>query len=163
MLLVFHLYFTFSIHFSYVHIYCISSDYIIILYCFTFALMNPFMHLCTLYFICTVPENIVVWRFIYEQIVVIIIISNLDYDIAKVLSIIIFTPFNPFGFEPIWIHRIWSITSFKTYYTMIESEIHLWYNVFGMIPSCKTFNISHFYTSVLISVRKRHGPVIWAA
>ena len=44
--------------------YSNSSDYIIILYCFTLALMYPFMLLCTLYFICTAPENIVVWRFI---------------------------------------------------------------------------------------------------
>ena len=46
------------------HVYCNSSDYVIILYCFILALMYPFMLLCTLYFICTAPENIVVWRFI---------------------------------------------------------------------------------------------------
>ena len=38
------LYFTFSIHLIYVHISCISSDYIIILYSFIFALMYTFMH-----------------------------------------------------------------------------------------------------------------------
>ena len=50
----------------YVHMYCNSSDYIIILYCFTLALMYPFVHLCTLSFIFTAPENIVVWRFINQ-------------------------------------------------------------------------------------------------
>ena len=54
---VFHLYFTLYIHFCFhVHVYCNSSDYNI-LYCFTLALMYPFKHLCTLYFMYSAKEH----------------------------------------------------------------------------------------------------------
>ena len=55
--------------------------------------MYPFMLLCTLYFICTAPENIVVWRFINQWIIIIII--KIKCIIIKILfSMIVAVLFN---------------------------------------------------------------------
>ena len=51
-----HLYFTVYTFYFHVHVYC-NSGHIIILYCFTLALMYPFMHLCTLYFMYSTTEH----------------------------------------------------------------------------------------------------------